>query len=63
VANGIVDAFAHVLEQYMTGDMGGPLQDRQAEAILSILVEQGLRPCPARRLRHAANIMWAATQA
>ena len=33
-ANGVVDAFVHVMEQYMTFDIGSPLQDRQAEAIL-----------------------------
>ncbi|HOC72713.1 MAG TPA: iron-containing alcohol dehydrogenase [Candidatus Hydrogenedentes bacterium] len=64
VANGIVDAFAHVLEQYMTGDMGAPLQDRQAEAVLCTLVEQGPRAVPGPAdYGTRANIMWAATQA
>lgn len=64
VANGIVDAFAHVLEQYMTGDMGAPLQDRQAEAVLCTLVEQGPKAVPGPAdYDTRANIMWAATQA
>lgn len=63
-ANGVVDAFAHVLEQYMTYDVNAPLQDRQAEALLVTLVEQGPKV-----LAHPndydtrANIMWCATQA
>ena len=39
--NGIVDAYVHVLEQYATRNNATPLQDRQAEAILSTLIEQG----------------------
>ena len=37
-ANGIVDAFVHVMEQYMTYDINTPLQDRQAEAVLKTLL-------------------------
>ncbi|HCE01353.1 MAG TPA: NADH-dependent alcohol dehydrogenase, partial [Armatimonadetes bacterium] len=32
-ANGVVDAFAHTMEQYMTYPADAPLQDRMAEAI------------------------------
>jgi NADP-dependent alcohol dehydrogenase len=39
VSNGIVDAFAHVLEQYLTYPVNAPLQDRIAESILQTLVE------------------------
>ena len=41
VANGVVDAFVHVVEQYVTAPSKAPLQDRFAEAILRTLVEDG----------------------
>ncbi len=38
ITHGVVDAFAHVLEQYVTIEAATPLQDRQAEAqILTII--------------------------
>jgi NADP-dependent alcohol dehydrogenase len=39
VANGIVDAFVHVMEQYLTYPANAPLQDRFAESILQTLIE------------------------
>ncbi len=39
IANGIVDAFTHVLEQYMTYPTGANLQDRIAESIMQNLIE------------------------
>ncbi|MDO7173535.1 iron-containing alcohol dehydrogenase [Mariniflexile sp. AS56] len=39
LANGITDAFTHVLEQYMTYPIGASLQDRFAESILQTLIE------------------------
>jgi NADP-dependent alcohol dehydrogenase len=62
--NGVADAFAHVMEQYMTYPADAPLQDRQAEAILHTLVEEGPRALQQPRdyvIR--ASLMWAATQA
>lgn len=38
-ALGMADIFMHVLEQYMTYPADAPLQDRQAEAILSTVIE------------------------
>jgi NADP-dependent alcohol dehydrogenase len=63
-ANGIVDAFAHVLEQYMTFDAGSPLQDRQAEAILLTLIKEGPKAM-AKPTSYSArsNIMWCAANA
>jgi len=64
VRNGVVDAFVHVLEQYMTYPADAPLQDRQAEAVLQTLLEVGPRTLaepshyPAR-----ATFMWCATWA
>jgi NADP-dependent alcohol dehydrogenase len=41
IANGVVDTFAHVLEQYMTYPAQASLQDRFAESILQTLIEDG----------------------
>lgn len=40
-ASGILDTFAHVLEQYLTTDENAKLQDRFAESILQTLIEDG----------------------
>jgi NADP-dependent alcohol dehydrogenase len=64
VANGIVDAFVHVMEQYLTFPANAPLQDRMAEAILLTLIEEG--PKTLARLDDydaRANVMWCATMA
>ncbi len=37
VANGVVDAFVHVLEQYLTYPVYGKVQDRFAEGLLLTL--------------------------
>jgi NADP-dependent alcohol dehydrogenase len=39
VRNGIVDAFVHVMEQYITYPAAAPLQDRLAESVVQTLVE------------------------
>jgi NADP-dependent alcohol dehydrogenase len=41
VANGIVDAFIHTVEQYITFPAEGRFQDRAAEGILQTLIEIG----------------------
>jgi NADP-dependent alcohol dehydrogenase len=63
-ANGIVDAFVHVTEQYLTYDVSTPLQDRQAEAILKTLVETApkVKEDP-NNLDTRGTIMWCATNA
>jgi NADP-dependent alcohol dehydrogenase len=64
VANGVVDAFAHVLEQYLTYPAKAPLQDRFAEAILLTLVEEGPKALANPTDYDArANVMWCATLA
>lgn len=62
--NGIVDAFAHVMEQYATRDAVTPLQDRQAEAIVQTLVESADRIL-ADDIDYDARaiLMWCTTQA
>ncbi|HTH15580.1 MAG TPA: iron-containing alcohol dehydrogenase [Magnetospirillum sp.] len=64
VGNGIVDAYVHVLEQYLTYPANAPLQDRLAEAVLSTLIEIGAKAMetpPDYQAR--ANLMWCATMA
>jgi NADP-dependent alcohol dehydrogenase len=63
-ANGIVDTFIHVTEQYLTYDVNAPLQGRQAEAILSTLVEEAPKVmADPRNYDVRANLMWCSTQA
>lgn len=63
-ANGVVDAFVHVMEQYMTYPSDAPLQDRQAEAVLQTLIEEGPKAlAEPRSYAVRANLMWCATQA
>ncbi|HYH00066.1 MAG TPA: iron-containing alcohol dehydrogenase [Terriglobales bacterium] len=64
VSNGIVDAFAHVLEQYMTYPASAPLQDRFAEAILTTLIEEGPKTlADPRDYDSRANLCWCSTMA
>lgn len=64
VANGVVDAFVHVLEQYLTFPVNSPLQDRMAESILLTLIEEGPKVLANRTdYDAAANFMWSATMA
>ena len=64
IANGVIDSFVHVMEQYMTFPAGAPLQDRFAESILQTLVEIGpkLLAQPRDYDLHA-TFMWTATMA
>lgn len=64
VANGIVDAFVHVIEQYLTYPVNSPIQDRFAESILITLMEEGPKVLANRKdYNAAANFMWSATMA
>jgi NADP-dependent alcohol dehydrogenase len=64
ISNGVVDAFAHVLEQYMTYPANAPLQDRMAEGILQTLIEEGPKTLANPSDYTArANVMWCATMA
>jgi len=64
VANGVVDAFVHVLEQYLTFNVNAPLQDRLSESILLTLIEEGPKVLANRTdYESAANFMWSATMA
>ncbi len=64
VANGVVDSFVHVMEQYMTFPNSAPLQDRLAESILKTLVEEGPKTlAKPTDYESRANLCWAATLA
>lgn len=65
LANGVVDAFVHTVEQYLTYPVGALVQDRFAEGILQTLVEVGPRilAAPEPVYDDRANLMWAATMA
>lgn len=64
IANGLADAFTHVMEQYLTYPTGAMLQDRFAESILQTLVEVApkIMKNPA-DYNAAANFMWSCTMA
>tara|TARA_R110002051_G_scaffold4124_1_gene21692 strand:- start:35177 stop:36376 length:1200 start_codon:yes stop_codon:yes gene_type:complete len=64
LANGLTDAFTHVLEQYMTYPIGALLQDRFAESILQTLIE--VAPIVLKDptgYKAASNFMWSCTMA
>ena len=64
VANGVVNAFVHTVEQYVTYPVDGKIQDRFAEGILLTLVEEGPKALQEpENYNVRANVMWAATQA
>ena len=62
IANGVVDTFVHVIEQYLTYPANGKVQDRFAEGLLLTLIEEGPKA-----IAHPmdynvrANLMWCAT--
>lgn len=62
--NGVIDAFTHVMEQYLTYPHDALLQDRIAEGILQTLIEigPGVAENPA-DYKLAANFMWCCTMA
>lgn len=64
VANGIVDAFVHVIEQYLTYPVNAPIQDRIAESILVTLIEEGPKAYKdPQDYESMSNLMWSATMA
>ena len=62
--NGVVDAFTHVMEQYLTYTHDALLQDRIAEGILQTLVEIGPKVVEnPTDYKLASNFVWSATMA
>lgn len=64
VANGVVDSFIHVIEQYLTYPVNAKVQDYFAEGLMKTIYEEGVkvldRPDD---YDIRANLMWAATNA
>ncbi|WP_211443868.1 iron-containing alcohol dehydrogenase [Collimonas humicola] len=64
IANGVVDAFVHTIEQYLTYPVQGQVQDRFAEGLLLSLIETGPKVLAEPDDYDArANLMWVATLA
>jgi NADP-dependent alcohol dehydrogenase len=64
IANGVVDAFVHVVEQYLTYPVDAKVQDRFAEGLLITLTEVGPQALvEPHNYSVRANVMWAATLA
>lgn len=64
VANGVVDAFVHIVEQYLTYPVNAKVQDRFAEGLLLTLIEEGPKAlAEPHNYEVRANIMWSATMA
>jgi NADP-dependent alcohol dehydrogenase len=62
--NGVIDAYVHVLEQYLTYPHEGYLQDRIAESILQTLIEVGPKVADnPTDYTLASNFMWSCTMA
>lgn len=64
IANGTIDAFVHVMEQYMTYPAAGLVQDRWSEGLLQSLIELGPKALEnPTDYDVRSNLMWAATMA
>jgi len=64
IQNGVVDAFTHVMEQYLTYPHDAILQDRIAESVLQTLAEFGPDVVEnPKDYKLASNFMWSCTMA
>ncbi len=66
ISNGVIDAFVHTVEQYLTYPVNAKIQDRFAEGILQTLIEDGplaLKDETKNNLEVRGNLMWSATMA
>lgn len=66
ISNGVVDAFVHTMEQYLTYSVNAKVQDRFAEGLLLTLIEEGPKALAAETCQDIdvrGNVMWAATMA
>ncbi len=62
VENGIIDTFAHVMEQYLCDEGSAPLTERMAEAVLKTLVEEAPKvKADPDDYAVRASLMWCAT--
>lgn len=64
VANGVVDSFIHVVEQYLTYPVNAKVQDCFAEGLMKTIVDEGRKVfATPNDYDIRANLMWAATNA
>jgi len=64
LTNGVVDAFVHTMEQYLTYSVDAKVQDRFAEGLLMTLMEEGPKLISEDvDYKVRANVMWSATMA
>lgn len=64
VANGVVDAFIHTTEQYLTYPAAAPIQDGFAETLLRTLIDLGPKALATPNdYDIRSNLMWTATMA
>ncbi|MGB3209500.1 MAG: alcohol dehydrogenase [Desulforhopalus sp.] len=64
ISNGVVDAFVHIVEQYLTYPVNGKVQDRFAEGLLLTLIEEGPKALKnPKDYEVRSNLMWVATLA
>jgi NADP-dependent alcohol dehydrogenase len=64
IANGLADAFTHVLEQYVTYPIEALLQDRFSESVMQTLVEVAPKIMADQSdYKAASNYMWSCTMA
>jgi NADP-dependent alcohol dehydrogenase len=64
IANGVADAFTHVIEQYLTFPARAAVQDRFAESVMHVLIEEGPRSVKSlANYDFRANVVWATTWA
>ncbi len=64
IQNGVIDAYTHVLEQYLTYPHDAMLQDRIAEGVLHTLIEIGPKVVEnPKDYTLASNFMWCCTMA
>jgi NADP-dependent alcohol dehydrogenase len=64
IANGLADAFTHVLEQYLTYPVNAYIQDRFSEGVLLSLIEVAPKIMnDTSDYKAAANFMWSCTMA
>jgi NADP-dependent alcohol dehydrogenase len=64
ISNGVADAFTHVIEQYLTYPARAAVQDRFAESVMRVLIDEG--PVTVKNPTDydtRANVVWAATWA
>ncbi|GAB3475509.1 iron-containing alcohol dehydrogenase [Marinomonas epiphytica] len=64
IANGVADAFVHVIEQYLTQKTNAKIQDRFSEGVLKTLIEDGpVTLANNGDMEARKNFIWSATNA